>query len=161
MADNIELHFQGKRSQWEAMYTTALNSDFAAVQIGIFVMKALITVNGAALVAVLAAFPQLQDVPSFKGAVVTVGLLFVGGIAAGLLGAIIAYFYQSTVTANAWHEMHVKFPTESNLPPFPWASKTAVYLAFPMLGFNLLSFVLFCFGSWYLLEAFSPRCSVG
>lgn len=157
MDDHQKLKHQSELTRREAMYKSASDSDFAAVQIGIFVMKAVISVNGAALIAVLAAFPPLQNVASFKGAVPTIGLLYVGGIAAGLLGAIIAYSYQSVVTANEWNKIHEAYPDGVNPPPFPWANKAAMILALPMIGFIFVSFVLFCFGSWYLLEAFSLR----
>lgn len=155
MADNVELNHQSRMKDWETKYGFAMHSDGLAAQIDVFLLKALMSVNGAALVAVLAAYPHMREIPSFQAAVYLIGLLYVGGLISGLFAGIFAYFYQSAITANEWTNMHKEFGDQTQPAPYQWAERTSTLLRILMIGFCIVSLGLFIAGCLKLLSVFA------
>lgn len=118
-------------------------------------MKAVLTLNGGALLATLAAYPDLRVELTFAVAISTAAKFYLWGLTAGLLTALLAYIYQSIVTANEWNQMAIRFPSEGKSPPFPWAARSASILRWPMIGLAIASGTLFLIGCFELLVAFN------
>ncbi|MBF0252036.1 MAG: hypothetical protein HQL35_15560 [Alphaproteobacteria bacterium] len=157
MADRDEMKFQSDLKRWEMMYQSALHSDRMAGDIGVFTLKTTIVTNGAALIAILAAYPNLHAEHANVAAVLPcAGRLFLIGLIAAMAAAAIAYFYQSAVTAGEWNKIHEAYPGDgSTPPPFPHAHKASRIIVYPMIGLAFLSFGLFCAGGWTLISGFA------
>ena len=64
-----------------------------------------LSVNGAALIAIMAAYPSLaKDSPTLAKILPEVGLYMVYGLVAALVSAMCAYFYQGQLTSKRWSE---------------------------------------------------------
>ena len=63
-----------------------------------FFIKARISVNSAAIIKVLAAYPQMHNITLFTATVLIVNHYFVLDLICSLLAGGLAYFYQSAIT---------------------------------------------------------------
>ncbi|WP_430473759.1 hypothetical protein ACQ0MK_17905 [Thalassospira lucentensis] len=96
--EKVLIHYQ---KSWE----NALHSDQLTAQIGLFALKMVLSVNGAALIAIMAAYPSLaKDSPTLAKALPEVGLFMVYGLVAALFSVMSAYFYQGSLTDKRWSE---------------------------------------------------------
>ena len=153
MSDDRDNHYQGQLLRWEMMYGAALHSDRLAAEIGIFGLKALLLIHGGALVALLAAYPELRNEPAFANAIPCAGRWLLGGLVSAAISTIVAYFYQSFITAKDWNSLHEIIGNEEPAP-YPHADRISRILAWPMIGFAILSLAAFVAGALPLLDAF-------
>lgn len=104
-----EKHDEKSLIDFEKTWDHALHSDQLAAQIGLFALKMVLSVNGAALIAIMAAYPSLaKDDPALANALPEVGIFMVYGLITALLSAMCAYFYQGQVTEQRWSEHNAK-----------------------------------------------------
>lgn len=139
---------------WAKMFETALHSDRAAVDIGLFFLKVLMLTSGGALVSLIAAYPALRSRPEFSEVIPFSSKMLLGALVSGMLAAGVAYFYQSVSTADQWRQLH-EIAQPEEVPPFRWARRVAAYLAMAMIAFAFASLILFCVGALSLLKGFS------
>jgi len=152
MMDDIEkAKHQGELQRWQALYDSALHSDRIAAEIGIFVLKIVLLMNGASLAALLTALTQLKDRPVMVGVIAEAAKLFFWGFMAAALAAGLSYFYQSFITAKDWHEFHKAYPTPDVTPPFAWARTSAAVLIIVIILLALCSYGIFGLGAWNLI----------
>lgn len=95
--------------RWQEHHDNILHSDRAAVDIGIFVLKVVMTINAGALIALLAAMTALNGAP---GAV-----QFFVGLMLAVLTAFLAYIYQHLVTAAYLNDFFAEFSSSEEPPP--------------------------------------------
>lgn len=93
-----ESQLRREEMSWQAQADRVIQSDRAAVDIGLVALKTAILVNAGALVALLALVGQLWDHHSVVSAVVAYCRSFVRGLAYAVVASAVAYIYQSTVT---------------------------------------------------------------
>jgi len=155
MADQDELRYQGSLARYNAVLHDLKDTDMVAGQIGVFVLKSIITVNGAALIAVLTAYPHLRGLAIFQKVIPIAGQNFVLGLTFGLLAAFATYFYQSCLTASKHNKVHEDYGDKSKPLPFPSAETFVSVFVGPMIISSVASFVLFVMGCWGLLGAFA------
>ncbi|CAM3394071.1 hypothetical protein [Thalassospira profundimaris] len=99
------IHYQ---KSWEH----ALHSDQLTAQIGLFALKMVLSVNGAALIAIMAAYPSLaKDSPILASTLPDVGFYMVCGLVAALCCGMLAYFYQGQLTDKRWSEHNANHGT--------------------------------------------------
>lgn len=141
---------------WEAYNGRMVHSDRAAVDLGIGALRAAVLVNAGSIVAVLAFVAEIWKVDRKRiiiNQIVDATELFVYGLTCGIFAFLIAYFYQSAVTASYYPE----------LSEIPLAKKTIskkhdcfikiVRVVMVILG--VIALVLFICGSVTILNIFA------
>ena len=112
-------------------------------------------VNDATIIAVLAAYPQMHNIPRFSATVPIVSHFFVLGLICSLVAGGFVCFYQSAITFICWNNMMEEFPKENEGTTNPRASLFCKVLGIHMLGFGTASTALFSISCCKLLKAFS------
>ena len=148
-----EMEWQGRLVDWQKRYETVMHYDRITADLGIFVLKTTIVINGAALVALLAAYPGIRGDEAFAAAIPAGGYWFLWGLLLAVLAAFIAYFSQGFMAAMHGYRMQKEYGNEK--PPNSWAEHVAtptVWVAILLVG---ASYVMFALGGHKLLGAFS------
>ena len=140
---------------WHKFYEQILHSDRATVDIGVFALKVVMTINAGALLALLAAKESLEGAP---GAV-----QFFVGLMSAALAALLSYIYQSLVTASLWNQFSVEFPDPGTPPRFGWAHKSAKVIIVIVLLLVFVSYGAFGWGTWSAISRIPqlPLLSLG
>lgn len=128
---------------WQKLYEQILHSDRAAVDIGMFALKVVTTINAGALIALLAAVSSLEGAPGAEQ--------FFVGLVLAVAAVILAYFYQSLVTAVHWNTFHSEFPQPGTPPPYRWARRPAAVFIVTIIILVIVSYVLFAWGTWSIV----------
>ena len=128
-------------------YEQILHSDRAAVDLGVFTLKVVMTINAGALIALLAAIDRLNGAPG--------ACQFLLGLMAAALAALLSYFYQSLVTEGFRIEFHADFSTPGIQPPYNWTGKPAGWLIVIVIALVLASYGLFGWGAWLAIDSIS------
>lgn len=90
---------------YEKSWEHALHSDQLTAEIGLFALKMVLSVNGAALVAIMAAYPSLaQHNYDVADALPNVGFFMICGLISALISGMLAYFCQGQITTKRWSE---------------------------------------------------------
>ena len=147
MGDDRETQqqFDANLASWQKRYEEILRSDRAAVDLGVFLLKVVMTINAGGLLAVLASVDHLTGAP---GAV-----SFFLGLMAAALAAFLAYFFQNFQTARLWNQFHIAFPTKGESPPFPWAGRWETRFIWAAIGLVFLSLAAFAVGVWFVIDS--------
>lgn len=155
--ETLKARLRRQEVLYEARLRVMLESDRAALELGLLALKTAILMNAGAVVALLAFVGQLwgreQDVLAavLRGSVPFVAGLIAGGVAVG-----IAYFYQCFVTANAYHALEEASEWGQAAKPKVWAYRSSRALAFPMVGLAAASYALFVWGAWDIVRTLAP-----
>jgi len=153
-----EATLRRQEAQWEAQFNLILNSDRAAVDIGIGALKTAVLINAGSLVALLALTGQLWDKDKghlllahiFGASVPFVwGLLFVG------IAFIIAYLYQSILTKAEWDKLTLLASGQEKPPPKMKMVRCCMRaFQIPMVLLAIASFVEFAQGMLSVVHVF-------
>ncbi len=143
-----QLSHDSKLRHWQSLYETALHSDRVAAEIGIFVLKVVMVINGSALIALLAAYPNFKphQLPGYLSGT----KFFFWGLLIAALASGLSYFYQGFVTAMSWNNLNESVESK---PPFPAAAKFAKPFIIAVILLTVCSYILFSFGGYSVLEA--------
>jgi len=146
--DKALIHYQ---KSWEH----ALHSDRLTAEIGMFALKMAVSVNGAALVAILAAYPSLaKNDPALAEILPDVGFFMVNGLIAALVSALLAYFFQGQATAMRWSEHNESHSEgQDSLQGVKWLNWIVAILQIGFVVAWLVSAVLFIIGCFKLVSA--------
>ena len=136
---------QERIALWNGLYEQVRSSDRATIDIGIFVLKVVMTINAVALVAIIAAKVQLNGIPG--------GLQFFLGLLAAAAAAVFAYFWQRRITEGLWHDFRTNFPALGEPPPFPNAWKHVTVFEWLVIPLVITSYVLFSWGGYLVYYA--------
>ncbi len=139
-----QLEHQGRLLNYQLQKEAIHHSDRAAVDIGVFVLKIVMFINAGALIGVLPSVLSLTD-QGLRMELVGAGQLFgLGRLGAGF-AALLAYIYQSLVTATEIKRLHeISLPDQ--LAPFQWAWSIARGLIIAVVVLVLAAFSLFATG---------------
>lgn len=142
------IHYQ---KSWEH----ALHSDQLTAQIGLFALKMVLSVNGAALIAIMAAYPSLaKDSPILASTLPDVGFYMVCGLVAALCCGVLTYFYQGQLTYQRWSEHNANHGTGGDSKAVEkWRNRAIPILAMLYIGNWFLSAILFVIGCSKLLSS--------
>ncbi len=151
--ENYRALLRRQEQNWQARFESVLHSDRAAVDIGLLAVRTAILMNAGAIVALLAFVGQLWDVDR-KG---MAGMLsgaspFVWGLVSAASAAAVAYIYQSFVTAIKERGLAEVSEGAGDLMPFVWVPRLTAWTKIPMVGFVALSYGLFIWGTFGLLD---------
>ena len=124
-----------------------MQSGRVAADIGVFVLKTLVTINGGALIALLALYPQVDRIARIRAVIPDASEWFVCGLVAAVISSILAYFFQFASTATA-----AKMENSSH---FCWATSLMLWSALALLVSVVISFVSFVWGLLTMVEAFN------
>ncbi len=138
---------------WRALNAQAESSDRMAVDIGLFVLRICLTVNGGGLIALIALYPSITGKNEVENMLAWSGGWLLAGLIIAILSAASAYFYQSSVTASIWRRQYKAYPDGGKIP-YAWSGKARCILAVLMIGFTFGSIVAFCIATVPLLSAF-------
>jgi len=137
--------------RWQKMYESALHSDRLAGEIGVFVLKILLAINGGALIALMGAFQRLAENKEIAAGLTGGGRMFLWGLSAAVVAAGASYFYQSFVTVAEWGSMQREF---GNTTYVACAEKVAPAIIYGIvIPLCLASFGLFYAGALDVLLA--------
>ena len=145
-------HLQrNKELYYQSLYAGALHSDRITGDIGIFALKVVLILNGAALLGLLGAFPSFTSNTNASEQLLAAGGYYLCGVLAAALAVGVAYLYQSFVTGNDWDTLR----EASDMPPAnPWIGKGPLQIS--LLVTVLLAFTgygLFGHASFRVLRA--------
>ena len=129
---------------WQKRYEQILHSQRAAVDIGVFALKVVMTINAGALIALLTAKGVLEGAP---GAVP-----FFVGLMSAALAALLSYIYQSFVTADLLNHFSAEFPDPGTPPRLRWAGKSAGVIIVFVLLLVFVSYGAFGWGTWLVIS---------
>ena len=138
-----------KLIEWQEKYKDYRHSDRLAGEIGIFVLKVLMAINGAALISLMAAYPNIKGGVAL--AVPLAGKWFLYGLVLSVVASFLAYIYQSVIAAADMHDLHKVSGQDA---PFVWARTTAGVLIIFVIGIGIAAFILFVLGGLEMLNAF-------
>ncbi|HZL59611.1 MAG TPA: hypothetical protein VFC38_07915 [Stellaceae bacterium] len=143
---------QAHREEVQARWEQVRHSDRAAVDIGITLLKSAILVNAGSLVALLALSGQLwkEDRQTAMNVLINAHA-FVYGLGFAVIGAIVAYVYQSLVTRREvliLDQMNKRGEGPSNR--LKWAKRSAATI---MVLITVSSYGAFLFGAIYIANA--------
>ena len=85
MDDYEKAKYSGQLVRWQKLYESALHSDRIAAEIGVFVLKTMLFMNGAALAGLLTALVQLRENQKMVTAIVDSAEQFFWGLMAAAL----------------------------------------------------------------------------
>lgn len=152
-----QMRHQTRLSEWEKKFDFAMHSDRLAGEIGVFVIKTILLVNGGASIALIGAFAGLSKHAAVGAELADGGAYFLWGLTCAVAGAVFAYFYQSVNTENEWFEMRKTFEA---LEEKPWTGTTRVILISITIVLMLISFALFILGAQHVLGAFQATTQI-
>ena len=84
-----------RKASWSDV---ALQTAREAFEIGAFILKALVTVNAGALIALLALYPKVGEAPIIRATIPDASCWFVFGLVAALVSAMVTFCYQTLGT---------------------------------------------------------------
>lgn len=142
---------------WQKRFDYATHSDRLAAEIGIFVMKTMLLINGGGTIALIGAFAGLAKHAAVGGEIAKGGKYFLWGLTCAVVASMFAYFYQSAITSNEWFEMRKRFSGENSKP---WASWIARALIVTTIVLLFVSFVCFVIGANHVLNALEFTTSI-
>ncbi len=142
--DDAEQARQDEILTWHKLHDHILHNDRAAVDIGVFALKVVMTINAGALIALLAAMESLKGAPGASA--------FFFGLMTAAGASLLSYIYQSSMTAAVWREYHIKFPEPGREPPYKWATATSK-LIWVVIAMVLASYVAFGYGTWAVISS--------
>jgi len=155
MSDEGSHDSSGRLLHWQKLFDTVLHSDRISAEIGIFVLKVLMTVNGGALITLIA-FVTNADSDESSGlmqAAECASKWIFWALLFAMISAAIAYFYQSLVTAKGWKELQEASGVED--PGYKWAPCSAKITSILMVVTALMSFASFVIGGFIFLDGLS------
>ena len=138
---------QGRIAAWNQHYQKISNSDRAVIDIWIFVLKVVMTINAGALIAIIAGKAPLNGLPGL--------LQFFFGLLAAAAAAVFAYFWQRKITDGMWNDFLTDFPRPGEPPPFPNAWNHANEFQGLVILLVIISYALFGWGGY------SVYCAIG
>lgn len=145
------MEFDSKLLQWQKLFEAALHSDRMTGDIGVFVLKIFLVINGGALIALMAAFQPLAENKEIAADLTSSGMQFLVGLSCAVLAAAVSYFYQTLLTLSKWDQMQAEFGGEPSMPKASMVSKIIMYVG--VLPLCLGSFVAFLLGALSILDA--------
>jgi len=145
---------QSRITDWQKAYDFAMHSNGISADLGLFVLKTLIVVNGGALVTLIAAYPHLRNQPGFASNLPDAGTFFFWGLVAGIAAAILGYFYMRLITHGEWTDMAIRFPVAGATPPKQWARPISKFIFLIALLLIFSSLGTFLRGAETMLDAF-------
>ena len=104
-----EWQIQERIARWNGTYEQIRINERAVIDIGIFVLKVVMTINAGALIAIIAGKTTLNGLPG--------GLQFFTGLLAAAAAAVFAYFWQRKITESLWNDFYTDFPRSKEPPP--------------------------------------------
>ena len=140
----------GELLRWQKMHDTALHSDTIAAEIGVFVLKMFLVINGGALIAVMGLFQSLAASRAIAGALTTAGEYYLIGLILTMIAAALSYFYQSFITAGDWNDFSLAFNGE---PHLAWSATAARWTIAIVIALLCISFGYFIAAGLRVLEA--------
>lgn len=152
-----QLRHASRLKEWEKKFEFATHSDRLAGEIGVFVIKTILLINGGGSIALIGAFAGLSRHAAVGTELASGGESFLWGLTAAVTGAVFAYFYQSVNTENEWFEMKKVFGT---LDKRPWTERTRLVLLGFTIVFMLISFGFFVAGALHVLGAFKTSTDI-
>ena len=132
---------------WSGSFEHIRINERAVSDIGIFVLKVVMTINAGALIAIIAGKTTLNGLPG--------GLQFFTGLLAAAAAAVFAYFWQRKITESLWHDFYTDFPRSEEAPPFPDAWRHANEFQWLVIPLVITSYVLFGLGGYFVY------CAIG
>ena len=158
MPDEIKLEQSG--AAWQAQLEIVLQSDRAAVDIGITALKTSMLINAGAAVALLAFIGQLWNTKSGMLTVILNGMMpFVWGVFASAVAAGVAYIYQSIVTLYEQQQLEQISEGGSEKKPHNGALAAKIGTSVLMIGLVIASYVLFISGVLSVIRALAQQVS--
>jgi len=164
----VENHASNLRRQemvWRARHDSILHADRGAVDIGLVALRTAVLVNAGAIVALLAFISQLwddtsEDTKNTIGAVLDgMGPFIVGLVSAGVC-SVVAYFYQSLVTARRQRHLREISKGADKLAPAQWLPIIVGLFGTLMIGLVVLSYGAFVVGTMWVVDVLAPDRSV-
>lgn len=152
-----QLRHQSRLLEWEKRFDYATHSDRLAGEIGIFVIKTMLLINGGGSIALIGAFAGLSRHATVGSELAAGGGYFLWGLTSAVVGAVVSYFYQSVNTENEWCRMRQAFGEISGRK---WTERTRVVLISIAIVFLLISFGLFVAGAQHVLGAFNTTTQI-
>jgi len=133
---------------WQARFESMLESDKAALAIGLVALRTAVLINAGAVVALLAFVGQLWRDGGDTLAGVLAGMLpFVYGLVAAGAAAGVAYFYQSFMTVLEQRALAEVSQDAQDLKPLKWFPALAKWSGRIMMFAGLASYALFIWGA--------------
>ena len=142
-----EWQIQERIARWNGTYEQIRINERAVIDIGIFVLKVVMTINAGALIAIIAGKTTLNGLPG--------GLQFFTGLLAAAAAAVFAYFWQRKITESLWNDFYTDFPRSKEPPPFPDAWRHANEFQWLVIPLVITSYVLFGLGGYFVY------CAIG
>lgn len=141
-----EATIRRQEQSWQMRFQRVLHSDRAAVDIGIGALKTVILINAGGLVAMMPFVSQKLGRGENAHSLISAGEWFVGGLILGAFAFLVAYIYQSIVTAieQHWLAQLAKGDKDS---PTKLATRSLRTTGITMLGFTFLSLLAFAWGA--------------
>lgn len=144
-----ELQARGLELAWQNRHEKILHSDRAAVDLGLTVLQTAILINGGAVVAILAFVGQLWgQESSILNVMLHEAGWFVGGVLSAGTSAVVAYFYQSFLTAEHQYWLSKFGDKDAPLPAWFFLRVAASVI---MIGLALASYAFFAWGAFSVM----------
>lgn len=148
--ENYKAALRREEVAWRSKFDHMLLSDRASVDIGLVALRTVIIANAGAIVALLAFLGPVWGRSQFNRAavsIVTAPLVpFIVGLVLAMVCCLLAYLYQSAMTAKLEHE-HQSWAKDMYSPaPRTALTKWAGWLGLTMLGAGIASLTGFVWG---------------
>ena len=155
--ENYKAGLRRQEIHWRAQLDTALQSDRAAIDIGLTTLRIALLINAGAVVALLAFVAQLWDEEAKRMTdVLAASKFFVWGLLCAAVAAGVAYFYQSAITARAYDTLEEISRSAEGFKPRVWVSKLANWTRVAMVTLTFLSYVVFLAGAERVIDVIFP-----
>lgn len=139
---------------WQSHHIHMLASDRAAVDLGVSALKTAVLINAGAIVALLAFVAQVWKTDhEIAKQVLLASSYYFYGLASAATAFIIAYFYQSFVTASFWPALDKMPLSEDKVPHFISVGINDTKKI--MIGLSIASLVCFIIASMKILNIFT------
>ncbi len=151
--ENYKAVLRRQEIHWRAQYDFILNSDRAAVDIGLTALRIALLVNAGAVVVLLAFVGQLWDKePQQMADVLNSSQPFVWGLTSAALAAGVAYFYQSFVTVKAYHALKQISLKPKDIETQVWIPRLMNVTRVSMVALVVLAYGFFLWGTLGVID---------
>lgn len=135
-----------EEANWNMRYQRMLASDRAAVDLGLLALRTIIAMHAGAIVLTIT-IRHKNDAASVPPQPMLASVWpFLCGLVLALLCALVAYVYQSIVTAKFQRSLAEVSEGKDHLKPAPWLGRLFLISGYTMLGLGIVSLAMFVLG---------------
>lgn len=153
--DETKAKWEGTLLRWGKIYDRITMLERGAIDIGLFALKAILLLNGGAILAMMTFLPNLtgrgEDV--LRLAAITAMKWFFGGLLCAGVAVAVAYFYQNFVVGKGWNQLSEA--SGEKAPPYGWINPFVMPLIWTTIILAFVSLGLFIAGGWSLFDPFT------